>query len=131
MVMRAASPVLVDTPAEHLRIHSRRRPDARAVVDAGAGRTLTFAELDARVNQLAHGLLERGFTSGDRIAVLATDSHQYLEAVLACMRTGIAYVPLNVRLVEVELVTLLGRAGAKRSSPASATPRRPSASART
>src|SRR5579859_1756180 len=111
--MRDATPVLVDTPAEHVRIHARHRPDARAVVDAGAGRTLTFAELDARVNQLAHGLLERGFTSGDRIAVLATDSHQYLEAVLACMRTGIAYVPLNVRLVETELATLLGRASAK------------------
>jgi fatty-acyl-CoA synthase len=104
--------VLAGTPADHLRLHARHRPDARAVVDAGVERTLTFGELDARVNQLAHGLLGRGFVPGDRIALLATDSHRYLETVLACMRTGITYVPLNVRLVESEIAVLLARAGA-------------------
>ena len=108
-----STPVLVDTPADFLRIHARHQPDARAVVDIGANRTLTFAQLDARVNRLAHGLLERGFGAGDRVAVLASDSHQYLETVLACVRTGICFVPLNVRLVEPEIATLLGRAGAK------------------
>jgi acyl-CoA synthetase (AMP-forming)/AMP-acid ligase II len=97
-------------PGEFLRIHARHRGDAIALVDAGLDRTLTFGELDTRVNQLAHALFARGLGAGDRIAVLATDSHQFLETILACTRTGITYVALNVRLLGTELETLVGRA---------------------
>jgi acyl-CoA synthetase (AMP-forming)/AMP-acid ligase II len=104
------TPALFAGPSEFLRMHARRRGSGSAIVDAGLDRTLTFAELDARVNQLAHRLLERGLTPGDRVAVLATDSHQFLETILVCTRTGLTYVPLNVRLVEGELELLVKRA---------------------
>jgi acyl-CoA synthetase (AMP-forming)/AMP-acid ligase II len=91
-------------------MHAHQRGNEPAIVDAGLHRTLTFAELDARVNQLANRLLERGLEPGDRVAVLATDSHQFLETILVCTRTGLTYVPLNVRLVEGELQLLVKRA---------------------
>src|SRR5439155_11629417 len=108
-VARIAVTATFTGPSEFLRIHARHRGDAIALVDAGLDRTLTFGELDTRVNQLAHALFARGLGAGDRIAVLATDSHQFLETILACTRTGIAYVALNVRLLETALGTLVGR----------------------
>ena len=65
------------------------------------------------MNQLAHRLLERGLVAGDRIAVLSTDNHQFFETILMCTRTAITWVPLNVRLLEAELVQLLDRAAPK------------------
>jgi fatty-acyl-CoA synthase len=109
----APSPYIAGSPADCLRSYARHRPDTLAVVDEGAGLALTYADLDERVNRLAHGLLARGFRLGDRLAVLATDSHEFLETVLACMRTGIVYVPLNVRLAESEMAALLQRARPK------------------
>jgi acyl-CoA synthetase (AMP-forming)/AMP-acid ligase II len=108
-----SSPTVFVGPAEFLRLHARNRGDATCLVDAGLDRTLTFAEVDARVNQLAHRLAERGLGPGDRIAVLATDSSQFLETVLMCTRTGITWVPLNVRLQEAELEVLVTRAAPK------------------
>ena len=82
------------------------RPDA----DRPAGRfSRSFAETDERVTRLARALLGRGLQRGDRVGVLATDSFEHIEIVLACLKAGIVFCDLNYRLRPPELTNILER----------------------
>ena len=98
---------------EWLPLSASLYPSQRCFVDEGMKRTLTFFEVNARVNQLANRLLAEGVRRTDRLAILAVDSHCYMETLLASMKLGTTYVPLNYRLAPSELVTLLEESGAK------------------
>jgi acyl-CoA synthetase (AMP-forming)/AMP-acid ligase II len=98
---------------EWLQLSAALRPRERCFVDEGFERTLTFAEVNARVNRLANALLDIGVRPGDRLAVLAVDSHCFMETLLASMKLGTTYVPLNYRLAPSEIVTLMKESGAK------------------
>ena len=95
-----------------LKLSAERYPD-RACFVFGDGSEQTFAETNSRVNRLADALRATGVAKGDRVAVVATDSGGYVEVLLACMKLGATYVPLNNRLQEAELLTLLDRAEPK------------------
>ncbi|MDY7534454.1 non-ribosomal peptide synthase/polyketide synthase [Pseudomonas sp. Bout1] len=68
-------------------------PDALAVTFANT--QLTYAELDARANRLAHKLIERGVGPEVRVGVAMQRSEQLLVALLAVLKAGGAYVPLD------------------------------------
>lgn len=75
---------------------------AVSVVDAGprealrqGDRTLTYAELDRRSNQLAHLLRKHGADRGDVIALQAWPSMEALAAILAILKIGAAYAPVD------------------------------------
>jgi acyl-CoA synthetase (AMP-forming)/AMP-acid ligase II len=87
---------------------SARHAHRLATVD-GAER-LTWAELDARVTNLAHWMLTRGIAPGDRIALLLTDGTPFLITLLACGRIGAIAVLLNWRLAPAELAWICGNA---------------------
>ena len=70
-----------------------RTPDHLAV-DA-PGMTLTFAELCWRANQLARHLLDSGIGCGRRVALVFDDAVQAYLAMLAVLKAGAAYVPLD------------------------------------
>ncbi|MEV1044013.1 amino acid adenylation domain-containing protein [Streptomyces sp. NPDC049916] len=72
---------------------ARRTPDRTAVVSDGA--TLTFGELGRRVDALAHVLSAEGARPGTRVAVGLPRSTDLVVAILAVMRTGAAYLPLD------------------------------------
>lgn len=90
--------------------HLSRRYGDRACFTTPDGWEQTFAETESRVNRLADALAARGLVKGDRIALLDTDTVAYMEVQLACIKLGVAYVPLNYRLVPAELRNLLQRA---------------------
>jgi acyl-CoA synthetase (AMP-forming)/AMP-acid ligase II len=92
---------------EWLALSAARVPEARCFVDEGEDRVLTFGEENRRVNRLAQALGDAGARRGDRLALLDVDSFRYMETLLASMKLGTVYVPLNVRLVPDELATLL------------------------
>lgn len=94
---------------DYLRLSAARSPDRACFVFAD-GSEQTFAQTNSRVNQLADALQSRGLGKGDRVAIVATDCGPYVEVLLACMKLGAIYVPLNNRLTEQELGTLLQRA---------------------
>jgi acyl-CoA synthetase (AMP-forming)/AMP-acid ligase II len=97
--------------ADWIRIHARNLPDRRCfVTDTGA---TTFREVNSRVNCVANELARMGVGKGDRVALFATDSPEYVETLLACMKLGAVYVPLNFRLAQPELQMLLRTAEAK------------------
>lgn len=56
---------------------------------------VSYAELDARANRLANWLLAQGCASGDLVGVLARRENAFVVALLACWKTGAAYVPLD------------------------------------
>ncbi|QBX40839.1 amino acid adenylation domain-containing protein [Pseudomonas fluorescens] len=68
-------------------------PDALAVTFANT--KLTYAELDAQANRLAHKLLELGVGPEVRVGVAMPRSEQLLIALLAVLKAGGAYVPLD------------------------------------
>jgi acyl-CoA synthetase (AMP-forming)/AMP-acid ligase II len=94
---------------DHLRMTARRYPDRPCFV-RGDGGGHTFAETNSRVNRLANAMAARGVGHGDRIAILAVDSPSYYEVIFAAMKLGATYVPLNYRLTEPEIETLVRRA---------------------
>jgi amino acid adenylation domain-containing protein/non-ribosomal peptide synthase protein (TIGR01720 family) len=68
-------------------------PDALAVTFADT--RLTYAELDAQANRLAHKLIELGVGPEVRVGVAMPRSEQLLIALLAVLKSGGAYVPLD------------------------------------
>lgn len=97
--------------ADWIRINARRFPDRRCFVTTDG--SYTFGEVNSRVNRVATALRLMGVGKGDRVALFATDSPQYVETLLACMKLGAIYVPLNFRLTLRELQVLLGAAEPK------------------
>ncbi|MEV3931394.1 amino acid adenylation domain-containing protein [Streptomyces sp. NPDC049944] len=71
----------------------RRTPDAPAVRDAAT--TLTYAELDARADALAHHLTALGIGPEDRVAVALPRTHDLVVTLLGILKAGAAYVPLD------------------------------------
>ncbi|MCC7364179.1 MAG: o-succinylbenzoate--CoA ligase [Dehalococcoidia bacterium] len=66
------------------------------------GRTVSYRELDARATALAEELLAAGVAPGDRVALLALNSLEFVVAVHAVPRAGGVLVPLNARLTAEE-----------------------------
>lgn len=84
-----------------------RWPDAPAVIENGA--VWSFAELWARSRALASALLARGIGPGDRVAIWAPNSGEWIVAALAAMSCGAAVVTLNTRLKGREAGDILRR----------------------
>jgi acyl-CoA synthetase (AMP-forming)/AMP-acid ligase II len=61
------------------------------------GRSMTYADLNARANRLANALAELGVVAGDRIAVIDVNTPRHLELYFAAARLDAIYVPLNFR----------------------------------
>ncbi len=83
------------------RARARIAPDAVALVEGE--RRWTYAELNARVNQLARALAGEGVRRGDRIGVLSHNCAAYLEIELAAAKLGAMVAALNWRLAAPEL----------------------------
>lgn len=78
-----------------------RRPDSTAVVCAGA--ELSYAELEARANRLAHHLRGRGVEPGQRVALCLPRSLDLVVALLAVPKAGAVYVPLEPTYPEARI----------------------------
>ncbi|MFE9450720.1 FadD3 family acyl-CoA ligase [Streptomyces sp. NPDC006739] len=97
-------PVLVRSAAE-------RYADAEAVVE---GRTrITYAELGARVERAAAACIASGVEPGDRVAVWAPNTLDWMAAALGAVSAGAVLVPLNTRFKGAEAADVLRRSGAR------------------
>ncbi len=67
---------------------------------------LTFRELDARANRLAHHLRAAGVGPGDHVGLQLMNGSEYLEAMLAAFKLRAVPVNINYRYVEAELAYL-------------------------
>jgi glycopeptidolipid biosynthesis protein len=73
--------------------HVARDPEAAALTFQG--RSMTYRELDDAANRLAHLLVAQGVGPGGRVALISERSAQAVIAILAVLKTGGAYVPID------------------------------------
>ncbi|HXM18736.1 MAG TPA: acyl--CoA ligase family protein [Candidatus Tumulicola sp.] len=86
-------------------------PDRVAVVDGD--RRYTYAQFGERIYRLASALRGAGIRSGDRVAVLAPNSDEVLEAHFGVPQVGAILVAINIRLSADEITYILQHSGAK------------------
>jgi acyl-CoA synthetase (AMP-forming)/AMP-acid ligase II len=67
-----------------------------------AGTSVSYAELDRRVRQLAGGLVAHGVAPGDRVALFLPNGLPAVTLTLACYQAGAIAVPLNYRYLAAE-----------------------------
>ncbi len=77
------------------------------------GRVLDRRTLVEEANRFAHALIASGVEVGDRVAIVAKNTLDYLIWALGTSKAGAALVPLNFRLTAAELVQLINDAQAK------------------
>ncbi|MUG28707.1 amonabactin biosynthesis non-ribosomal peptide synthetase AmoG [Aeromonas salmonicida] len=97
-----------DTLLCHIERRAGQLPGALAVSD-GEG-ALSYGELEARANRLAHWLLARGVKPGAAIGIQARRDVAFVIALLACWKAGAAYVPLDPAYPAERLAHILGDA---------------------
>jgi amino acid adenylation domain-containing protein len=97
---------LHDLIARQVAIH----PD-KIAVEAPDG-TLTYAQLDALSNRLAHTLLAHGIKRGDRVGIAVNRSVSAIVCLLGAIKSGAAYLPLDTTLPPERLQYMVRDSGA-------------------
>ncbi len=84
-----------------------------AVILYPSGTVITFDELEARANRLAHYFRRAGLVEGDAVAILM-ENNEHLHAVMwAARRSGLYYVPINTHLTAAEAAYIVDNSAAK------------------
>jgi acyl-CoA synthetase (AMP-forming)/AMP-acid ligase II len=87
------------------------RPGQLAVVDGG--RRFTYADFNAYVNRLAHGLAGLGYERGAALALASGNSADFLAVYYACAKLGVVCVPVNLGWRPDEVAYVLGHSRAR------------------
>jgi HIP---CoA ligase len=95
--------LLADTVARH--------GDRAAVVDGD--QRLSYGELAGRARDFAGALVGSGIEAGDRVALWAPNSAEWIVAVLGLFQAGAVLVPVNTRFKGVEAADILSRSRAR------------------
>ncbi|WP_345025408.1 amino acid adenylation domain-containing protein, partial [Actinomadura keratinilytica] len=111
---RAANDTALDVPVATIpdlfARQARRTPDAVAVEHDG--RTVTYRELDERSNRLARHLIALGCGPESRVALALPRSADLIVAVLGVLKSGAAYLPIDVAHPAERIAFILEDAGA-------------------
>ncbi|MHA2278894.1 MAG: AMP-binding protein, partial [Candidatus Kariarchaeaceae archaeon] len=83
-------------------------PDKIALIDLETDRKFTYKQFNERASYFANFILNKlGLKPGDRIAILAYNSSDYMEILYGCAKAGLILVCLNWRLAVPELEFIL------------------------
>lgn len=93
------------TVASHVSHNASRFANKTALIQDG--RTLSYAELDARSNRIANALIARGIQPGERVAMLMGSCIEWVVLYVAIGKAGCAAVPFNYRLTAPEIAVVL------------------------
>ncbi len=93
--------------------HASESADKPAFIMAVSGETVTYGELEARSNRLAHLLRAHGLKRLDHYAIFMENNSRYLEACGAGERTGLYYTCINSYLTAEELAYIINNCEAK------------------
>src|ERR1700760_388854 len=87
--------------------------DKPAIILHPSGTVITFDELEARANRLAHHFRQAGLVEGDAVAILM-ENNEHIHAVMwAARRAGLYYVPINTHLTAPAAAYILDNSAAK------------------
>jgi len=96
--------------AEFLTISASIVPERESLVCGGT--RLTYLQMQERVNRLANALTDLGVECGHKVAIMALNSHQYVETYYACAKLGAVFAPLNYRAKREELTYMVNNSEA-------------------
>ncbi|MCW2518984.1 MAG: acyl-CoA synthetase (AMP-forming)/AMP-acid ligase [Mycobacterium sp.] len=88
-------------------------PDKPAIIMHPSGTVVTFGELEARANQLAHLFRAAGLVEGDAVAIMMENSEHMHAVMWAARRAGLYYVPINTHLTAAEVAYIIDNSSAK------------------
>ncbi len=94
-------------------LQAAERPNHPAVIMASSGETITYAELEARSNRIAHLLRSLGLARGDHYAVFLENHPRFVECCAAGHRAGLYYTTVNSHLAARELAYILNNSQSK------------------
>jgi acyl-CoA synthetase (AMP-forming)/AMP-acid ligase II len=97
----------------HPRDFARKNPDKPAIIMAGSGQVITFAQLDAMSNQVAQLLRAHNVGIGDKVAVCLDNHPMYLVIAWGAQRAGTFMTTVPYRLTAPEVRHMLEDSGAK------------------
>ncbi|MGH3556555.1 MAG: fatty-acid--CoA ligase FadD4 [Mycobacterium sp.] len=87
--------------------------DKPAVVLYPSGTTVSFEELEAQANRLAHYFRLAGLREGDAVAIVM-ENNEHIHAIMwAARRSGLYYVPINTQLTASEAAYIIDNGAAK------------------
>ena len=92
--------------------NARLYPEKSAIVSAD-GRSISHAALNDRVKRLANAFTARGIEKGDKLAILARNSPEYLEVYFAAGKIGAPLVPVNNQLKAADIHYRLAHSDAR------------------
>jgi len=84
-----------------------------AVILAGSGKVIDFAELEERANRLAHYWRAAGLREGDTVAVIMENNEHVHPVMWAARRSGLYYAMINTHLTAAEAAYIVDNSGAK------------------
>ena len=88
-------------------------PDSPAVIMAGTGETITYAELDAEANRLSRVFRAAGLQPGDHMALCLENHPRFLSVMWGAHYAGLYYTAMSSRLTTDEMAYIIGDCGAK------------------
>lgn len=83
---------------------AKNRPDAIAIVQHEDGRKVTYKKFSSLIDFFALRLLDMGIKKGDRVATQLVLVPEHMALMYACFKIGAIFAPLDVRLLENEVV---------------------------
>lgn len=98
----------IRTVPDIVRYWAKRRPDKVALIEGDA--QLTYAQLDAASDRLAHRLTELGISTGATVGYLGKNSIDFWKIWFAANKAGGTMAPFNWRCTIEELVAIIGDA---------------------
>ena len=99
------------TPLEFFRRARKIHPNREAVVDDGL--RLTYAGFGERCDRWSAALQKLGVRAGDRVGIIAPNTHQNLEQFYAVPQIGGVIVPMNYRLTAEDFIYLANHSGSR------------------
>jgi long-chain acyl-CoA synthetase len=97
----------------HPSVHAKNHPDRAAIIMAGSGETVTYAQLERRSNRFAQFVRANGLQIGDTIALCLENCAAYFDIVWGAQRAGLIFVAISNRLTADEINYILNDSGAK------------------
>jgi malonyl-CoA/methylmalonyl-CoA synthetase len=95
------------------RLIGQRRDSDAILLHLPGGGSVTYAGMAARADRIAGLLRARGLTKGDRLAMQCPKSPEALALYIACLQSGIIFLPLNTAYTPDEIAYFVGDATPK------------------
>ena len=92
---------------------ARATPDKPAFIMGASGEVVTFAELDAKANQIAQLLRASGIETGQHIAMMLKNCREFIEVVFGCSRAGVVFTPISTHLKNEETAYIINNCNAR------------------